>query len=128
MNRSGPALPLILTFSPAAMAAEEKGKLCLGQVSEPAKGLAVAGSSQPAHESIWVRGSTRRRAKTLAGTFRGSSLTGCYGGFGNPPYGRLVCACRRMNRSGPALPLILTFSPAAENAAEAKENMRLKLL
>jgi hypothetical protein len=33
MNRFGPALPLILTFSPAAMAAEAKGKdICLHTV------------------------------------------------------------------------------------------------
>lgn len=55
-------------------------------------------------------------------------MTGCYGGFGNPPYGRLVLARRCMNRSVLALPLILPFSPAAKIAAEAKENLRLKLL
>jgi hypothetical protein len=37
-----------------------------------------------------------------------------------PAIRALVCARRRMNRSGLALLLILTFSPAAKIAAKAK--------
>jgi hypothetical protein len=50
----------------------------------------------------------RRPGQALAGAFRHSSLPR-----------------QRMERPAPALPLILAFSPAAKNAAEAKESGRM---
>jgi hypothetical protein len=35
-----------------------------------------------------------------------------------------IPARRQISKTAPALPLILTFSPAAKNAAKAKESVR----